>query len=246
MRRTSVGWVLLISLVSASEGTAQVLQRPNPYPAVTAVDAPWLFGGLPLVHAGEVYYPAGPTIFFDGNVMWRTGTYQGIPLYEDAALEPLSIVYVPIGGRLVRPYERRRTDELAGTVGSRTPNFPVEIAGSVTPAPMSAVLPAAFGGAGTPEAVVDLVPVPVALPDAEQHVTIGDVPPPGTRPGLWVLYDGARWYSAGPGVAYSDDRFDRIGEYHGFPVYRQKEGGQDRIYIPSVQGGPIVPYEKNG
>jgi hypothetical protein len=245
MRRTSVGWVVLISLVSSTQGTAQVLQRPNPYPAVSAVDAPWLFGGLPLVHAGEVYYPTGPTVFFDGNAMWRTGTYQGVPLYEDAALEPLSIVYVPIGGRLVRPYERRRTDELAGTVGSRTPTFPVEIAGSVAAAPVS-VVAQGFGGTSAPAALVDFLPLPVEMPAAGQPVIIGSVPPPGTRSGFWVLYDGARWYSAGPGVAHSEDRFDRIGEYHGFPVYRQKDGGEDRIYIPSVAGGPIVPYEKHG
>ena len=103
----------------------------NPYPATTAANAAWQLRGDPVFHAGAFYYPTGPTVFFDGNVMARTGTYEGVPLYEDATLSPFTIVYVPIGGNVVRPYERRREGELAGTVGSRPPSFPISATGEV-------------------------------------------------------------------------------------------------------------------
>src|SRR5207245_7484098 len=48
------------------------------------------------------------------------------PLYVDATLQPGSMVYVPIGGRVMRPYERKRYGELAGTTGSRTPWYPIQ------------------------------------------------------------------------------------------------------------------------
>src|SRR5688500_7380485 len=108
MRGFTLGWVLSVALFLPNVVTAQVFMRPNPYPQVTAANAQWAQLGEPLFHAGAFYYPTGPSVFFDGNVMNRTGTFQGIPLYEDATLEPFSMVYVPIGGNVVRPYERRR------------------------------------------------------------------------------------------------------------------------------------------
>ncbi len=106
-------------------GTAQVYSGYAPPPAVTAASASWQLSGQPIFHAGSFYYPAGATVFFDGRVMTRTGHYEGVPLYSDVTLEPFSIVYVPVGGARMRPYERRRDGELAGTVGSRTPSFPI-------------------------------------------------------------------------------------------------------------------------
>ena len=88
--------------------------------------------GTPVFHAGAFYYPSGPSTFFDGNVMQRTGTFEGVPLYEDATQTPFTVVYVPIGGNVVRPYERRREGELAGSTGSRTPSFPVQTDGEVS------------------------------------------------------------------------------------------------------------------
>ena len=37
---------------------------------------------------------------------------------------------------------------------------------------------------------------------------------------IWVTFDGARWYSAGPALVYSPDRFVEVGDYQGLPVYR--------------------------
>ena len=84
--------------------------------------------------------------------MQRTGTFEGVPIYEDATQTPFTVVYVPIGGNVVRPYERRREGELAGSTGSRIPSFPVQtdgevsvgaaprgITGIITPAPQFSV-----------------------------------------------------------------------------------------------------------
>jgi hypothetical protein len=126
MRPTVLGVVVVAFVVSARPGVAQVYVQETPPPAVTAASAAWQVNGEPIFHSGNLYYPSGPTVFFDGRVMVRTGQYNGVPVYADVTLEPYSIVYVPVGGAVMRPYERRRQGELAGTVGSRTPGFPVQ------------------------------------------------------------------------------------------------------------------------
>ena len=45
-------------------------------------------------------------------------------------------------------------------------------------------------------------------------------------------------------MSYQPDRFMPIGEYHGFPVYRDKNGKGGEIYIAAVQDGPLVPYRR--
>src|SRR4029079_355600 len=63
-----------------------------------------------------------------GYQMVRSGSYRGIPLYIDSTIEPYSIVFVPLTGGRMQPYERRRTGNLAGTTGSRAPSLPTQIA----------------------------------------------------------------------------------------------------------------------
>src|SRR5258707_4125221 len=124
MRRFTLGWVLSMAVLLPNVGSAQVSVRPTPYPQVTAANAAWQHRGEPVFHAGALYYPAGPTVFFDGNVMVRTGTYEGVGIYEDATQTPFTVVYVPIGGHIVRASQRRRDGELAGTVRKPTPTVP--------------------------------------------------------------------------------------------------------------------------
>ena len=64
----------------------------------------------PVVMAGAWYIPSGPTVFFDGAVMVRAGSYKGVSLYVDATRGPYNVVYVPMGNKLMRPYERRAAD----------------------------------------------------------------------------------------------------------------------------------------
>src|SRR5205807_585862 len=126
MRPMVLALFLSIPLLLPKLGNAQAYNLPTPSPQVTAANSLWQINGEPVFFEGDVYYPAGPTVFFDGNVMYRSGVYRGVPLYVDATLTPGSYVYVPIGGNVMRPYERKRYGALAGTTGSRTPSFPIQ------------------------------------------------------------------------------------------------------------------------
>jgi hypothetical protein len=261
MRRFILTGVLSVAVLFPSLGTAQVFSRPSTYPAVTAQYAAWQLRGDPVFHAGAFYYPTGPTVFFDGNVMARTGTYEGTPIYEDGTIAPFTVVYVPIGGNVVRPYERPREGELAGTTGSRAPSFPVQpgpaaleygraIIGFETapvdgfvpvipedPRPVSSV--GAVGSSGSITSVAPSRPV-----DTASRTVRMDRTPAPTILVMWVPYNGARWESAGSAVAFTPDRFIRIGELGGFPVYRERNGRTDTIFIPSVEDGPVAPYRR--
>jgi hypothetical protein len=102
--------ILLTCLLAlaASPVAAQMISRPTDAPAVSAVGQSWYELREPILYAGEAYYPAGATVFFNANHMVRTGHYNGVPLYADATRDPYSVVYVPIGGGQLRPYERLR------------------------------------------------------------------------------------------------------------------------------------------
>ena len=63
---------------------------------------------------------------------------------------------------------------------------------------------------------------------------------------IWVRYAGARWYNAGAAVVNVPDNFKQAGKYHGFPVYRAKNGRQDLIFVAAAQGGPFTPYQRAG
>src|SRR5688572_20311342 len=113
-----------ITILLGVPAFAQVNSRPTEAPIVTAENDAWYRRGEPVVVSGEFYYPAGPVVFFNGNVMVRTAHYNGVPLYSDTTLEPHSVVLLPIGRGMMQPYERVRDGDLAGTSGSRAPSFP--------------------------------------------------------------------------------------------------------------------------
>ena len=66
----------------------------------------------------------------------------------------------------------------------------------------------------------------------------------GATDGVWLEFNGTRWYSDGPAVSFSPDRFEPMGEYHGFPVYRDKISGSTDIWVAVVKDGPLAPYRK--
>jgi hypothetical protein len=160
MRVVVLGVFLSVVVLIPKMSTAQVYYSPTAAPAVTAAGTHWYAAGDPIFYSGNFYYPTGPTVFFDGNVMDRTGNYYGVPLYEDATLEPYSIVYVPIGTTLMRPYERRREGELVGTVGSRMPSFPIQrdVEFSAASGFTGIQVPPLLGAPGAPE--------PMPMPEA--------------------------------------------------------------------------------
>src|SRR5687767_13734692 len=103
MRSMCAVAVLLVAL--AAPAAAQIQSRPTDPPLVTAVNESWYQLREPVQFAGELYYPAGPAVFFNGNVMVRTGHYNGVPLYADTTVEPFSVVLVRIGRGVMQPYE---------------------------------------------------------------------------------------------------------------------------------------------
>jgi hypothetical protein len=159
MRVVVLGVFLSVVVLIPKMSTAQVYYSPTAAPAVTAAGTHWYAAGDPIFYSGNFYFPTGPTVFFDGKVMDRTGNYHGVPLYEDATLEPYSIVYVPIGATLMRPYERRREGELVGTVGSRMPSFPIQrdVEFSAASGMIGIQVPPLLGAPGAPE--------PMAMPE---------------------------------------------------------------------------------
>lgn len=264
MRVFVLSLMLFLAVLFPKVGSAQVFQLPSAVPQVTASDRPWQINREPIFYAGAFYYPTGPTVFFDGAVMVRTALYDGVPLYVDSTLEPYSVVFVPVGRNVMRPYERPRTGPLAGTVGSRTPSFPIQrdvelsvtspTTGIQTPPPSGGepvVIPRVVPEGPRPVGTVGLIARPSTGPSPSAIVrvrpranVVESIPRPLGNSGIWIEFNGERWQSAGAAVSYAPDRFIRFGEYRGFPVYRAATGSSSDIYVPAVTGGALTPYSK--
>jgi len=232
--------VLFVMTVMPRNGNAQVYQFATPPPQVTATSAWWQIESVPIQFDGIVYAPTALVRPFDGNVMTQVGAFAGVPVYADATLEPFSVLYVPVA-RGMRTYERRRSGEMAGTEGSRTPMTPIDptsaIAESDVPPAVTSPAPVATTGA-VPAELVDVPKATTVRPHVET------VPRPRATDGVWIRYDGAKWYSDGEAVPYIPDRFTQIGTYHGFPVYRERDRGSRDIWVAVVQDGPVAPYAR--
>jgi hypothetical protein len=252
--------------------SAQVYRNETPPPVVDAASASWQLNGEPIFYAGGFYFPSGPTAFFDGKVMVRTGFFEGVPLYEDATRQPYSVVYVPISRGLMKPYERERADSLSGTVGRLRPNYSprlpdtvlsgnsvaTELLPGASTAPITVdVPPDARAAIGTSDRLYVLVPASLAgqaaAPAPTDFVPTGvvsvTVDPGGTAgsaapSGMWIDFDNARWFSAGRAVVYDANRFEPAGSYRGFPVYRERGGSNTRIFVTIVSDGPVASFER--
>ena len=240
--------IAVLALIACSTTVAaQVQMRPTDPPLVTAVNDTWYILGEPLQFSGELYFQAGPTVFFNGNTMVRVGHYNGVPLYADTTVEPFSIILVPISRGLMQPYERPRRGELAGTSGSRAPSFPTALRPDATAvamapaAPTAPPLPIGAISAYTPE-----VPPPPITPPREVAGTTGFIATqpaaplvslrrPESNDGIWIRFLGMRWASTGTSVSVVGD-FERIGEYAGMPVFRRASMDEPVIYLPTAAG----------
>src|SRR3982751_4444535 len=125
MRRLVLSFVFCTLL--SSSAFAQATWQPTPPPLVSAENTSWFQAGEPILWNGDFYFPAGALQGFNQYQMVRGGSYRGIPLYTDATFEPYSVVFLPISGARMQPYERRRSGDLAGTTGSRAPSLPTDI-----------------------------------------------------------------------------------------------------------------------
>ncbi len=253
--------LVALALLAAAPVAAQVQSRPTDPPLVTASSESWYQLREPVQFAGELYYPAGAQIFFNGNTMVRVGHYNGVPLYADATVEPYSVVLVPVTRGQLQPYERPRRGDLAGTTGSGSPAFPVAVVPQATPsaptpraAAVSPTAPPATAGAisvYTPERPVAARDAPrevvgttgiVATPRAPTGSPLVTLRRPEGNDGIWIPFGGERWVSAGAAVALSASTFVRVGEYRGFPVYARRELEEDVIYLPATRAGLVAPY----
>jgi hypothetical protein len=252
---------LLFSVLLSSPAFAQATWQPSTPPVVTAESTAWYQAAEPIIWNGDYYYPAGAVQGFNQYQMVRSGSYQGIPLYTDATLEPNSIVFVPLNGARMRPYERRRTGQLAGTTGSRAPSLPTDIgAEGIAPAVSQAQGPPdfarAYDAARVDEGQTTLPAAPATPAPAPAPVAVGTsgsvapprpvttiLPPTGLN-AIWVEYDGQRWYGSGHSIAFDASRLDEIGSYRGWRVYALK-GTTDAktIYIPAIPGR-LAPYTR--
>jgi hypothetical protein len=235
-----VWFTVLIAGFLPAVGEAQAFQFRSPVPEVTAATAAWQASSEPIMVQGLIYLPTRDYRMFDGQVMAQIGVYQGVPVYADTTLEPYSLVYVPVGAQRMRTYERVRDRELAGTTGSRTPTFPVR-SPSVQGGEARVV-----GTAGTivPSAVgpMEIIAAPnTVLPT---RTSVESIPRPDATNGIWVSFNGSRYYAAGAAVPFSPDRLTLVGQYEGFPVYRDRNGNPNQIWIAVVNGGPVAPYVK--
>ena len=245
MRGIWCGLVLTMAVLLSNVGSAQVYQFRTPPPDTSAAGAAWQIDSDPIVVGGLTYYPTRGFRLFDGQIMAQTGMFEGVPIYTDMTLEPYMEVYVPLGNGRMRVYERRRDRELAGTTGSHVPAFPVESPSAPAPIERSASPAEVVGTGGS------FVPRPasesaiVRANDRPRRVSIiTAVPHPGDVNGVWLEFNGARWYSDGPAVSFTPDRFEPIGEYRGFPVYRDKISGSADVWVAAVKDGPLAPYAK--
>jgi hypothetical protein len=227
---------LTVAVVFPIVSNAQVYPLRMAPPEATASAAEWQINSEPILVNNSVYLPTRSVRPFDRQVMARVGAYRGVPVFADVTLEPNSMIYVPIGVDRMRTYERRRDRELAGTTGSRTPSFPVEITGQ-TPAEERIV---GTSGSVVPNAIVS---TNVAAPRPRRTV-VETIPRPSATRGVWVEFGGARWYSAGTSTSYSPERFTKVGEYRKFPVYIETAGGKDEIWVQVVTDGPLAPYSR--
>ena len=252
----TVAAVLFLQLA----GAGQINKRPTREPIVTAESEGWYLDGDPITFAGIIYYPTGPNVYFDPETMVRSGDYRGIPLYSLTTIEPYSRVYVPLTGRLMKPYERRRSGDLEGTSGSTLPSMlvpsPYEpwtreevLAGmALAPAPPTVLTP--MIGAEYYEPVgtrPHAPPEPVSttgssIPEYPLGPLVSAREPEGLD-AVFVEYREQRWFSSGPAVELTGPEFTRIGEYNVFPVYR-RTGEENTIYITVAKRAEnlLAPY----
>ena len=271
MRPVVLSLFLSVAVLIPKLGSAQAYYQPPPPPQVTAAHEWWQYRNEPVFFEGDLYFPTGPTVYFDGNVMRRSGMYRGIPLYVDATLTPGSMVYLPIGGSVMRPYERKRYGDLAGTTASRMPSFPIQrdvelsasggAVGIQTP-PIASVeqpvvpeggrvqtsttLVGSFSATGTFTTGQAAPPSPptARIEERPRPGRVESVPAPQSNAGIWIEFGGERWFSAGTATPYVEDRFVQIGDYHGFPVYRQKNGPSNEIWVPAIIDGLLSRYRR--
>ena len=262
--------VTCLLALAASPVAAQMISRPTDAPTVSAVGQSWYQLREPILYAGEAYYPARRHGLLQRQPDGPHGSLQRGAGVRGRDARPVSVVYVPIGGGQLKPYERLRRGDLAGTTGTTLPSFPIAlrpdgpVAAMAAGAPTNLPLSVGAIGAFTPEVTPPVVFVPAvstAAPacsceQAAAAAVAAAVPPvptdrvavlsvrrPDNNDGVWIRFDGATWVSTGVAEPFTA-AFTQVGELAGFPVYRKQDGG-NVIYVES-RGSALAPYRRKG
>ena len=239
MRGYWTGLVLTVAIALPISGNVQVFRFRTPPPDVSAAGAEWQINSEPIIVGGLTYYPTRGFRLFDGQVMAQAGMYDRVPVYSDTTMEPYSEIYVPLGNGRMRIYQRRPELEYFGTAGTDETFVPTDRLPQSTED--------LSRGSGTAGRLIPRASDSSTGPDHDrpQHTTIlTTVPHAGDTNGVWLEYNGARWFSSGPAVLFSPERFEPIGDYHGFIVYRDRKGDSDEVWVSSVKDGPLAPYRR--
>jgi hypothetical protein len=85
-------------------------------------------------------------------------------------------------------------------------------------------------------------PVAATAPDAAQQGYVTALKPE-SNDGVWIMYSGGKYLSAGAAVPFRAVDFQLVGDYAGFPVFARQGVKEDVIYIPS-RAGLVAPYRK--
>jgi hypothetical protein len=225
---------VIVTLLSAST-QPQVVWQPAPAPMVTAEAAAWYRSGEPVEWNGDKYYPAGAVQFFNRYQMIRSGSFRGIPLYTDTTLEPNSIVFVPLTGERMQPYERSQATQASGL--NQAPAEPTRApAYDLSPTPVLAA----------PQPTDALPAAPLAVGTSGRGVAtpvrhVATLRPPTGLNAIWVDYGGRRWLAGGKAIDYDAASLTQVGTYRGWSVYT-RHGDRSTIYIP-VAPGRLAPYK---
>ncbi len=248
-------WTLVAVLVAfGSPASAQIQSRPTDPPLVTAATESWYLLREPVQFAGELYAPAGPPVFFNGNTMVRSGHYNGVPLYTDTTIEPFSVVLVPISRGLLQPYTLMPPTQAVLLMAPVAPTAPPLSPGAIsvyTPE-TSIYIPETAGTVGVgaplvatrdargPEAEI-IGTSSIAAPGRQTAVPIVTMRRPENNDGVWIMFGGEKFVSAGAAIPLGSADFVQVGEYAGFPVFARSDFTQDVIYLPS-RDDLIAPY----
>jgi hypothetical protein len=236
MRRSVLIPFLIAAVSVPTLGRAQAMQFKTPVPEITAASAPWQVSSEPIIVSGLLYNATREMRIFDGMVMAQIDVYEHVPIYADTTREPFTVVYVPVGHERMRAYERAALTEFASPSGrGAVPYRPVS--------PVIVAVPAEPSAVGTSGTIVT-APAQTSARSSSRRTVVESIPRPRGTNGVWIEFQGSRWYHDGPATSYSPDRFTHIGDYRGFPVYRDRTSNRDEVWIPSVIDGPIAPYKR--
>ncbi len=246
MRVVWTGLVLTVAVLIPNVGSAQVFRFRTPPPEVSAGGAEWQLNSEPIVVGGLTYYPTRGFRLFDGQVMAQAGSYERVPVYSDATMEPYLEVYVPSGQRqdahLRTPTRPRGAGhnaaaDLATELESKTCLF----------GPPDG--PDVRSGRGRDSRHVRSPSIRLFRDSRSRSARITR---PSSRPCRMRAMPMASGWSTRARVGTATGRrcrfrptvLSRLAHIKGFPVYRDKILGGDDLWVAAVKDGPLAPYRR--